>query len=82
MVGGTEHDGDDRLPVRRAPTGDEMVDALADMRSTLVPDAKMTEARWKNVIDIYRELGIITAPIPPTDGTIWTNKYLVDIPKS
>lgn len=54
--------------------------SVDQMRSSYGAGAPMTEQMWKNPIEVYVFSGAIKQPLPTAEGTLWTNRYLVNIP--
>ncbi len=60
----------------------EIVDqVMAENRGAFAMDARMTESGWKNAVEVHLASGAIKTNVPTQEGVIWTNKYLVDVPK-
>lgn len=56
--------------------------AIDQLKNTFAPDGRMNADLWKGPIEAFLFSGAIKqAPASTAEGTIWTNKYLVNVPK-
>ena len=54
--------------------------ALDNIKNTYGQNGRMAEPMWKNVADALLFAGTIKSVPPVSEGTLWTNRYLVNIP--
>lgn len=61
----------------------EVMSASVDaIKPAISKDGLMTEAQWKNVVDILVASGALKSPLDYKEGAFWTNRFIKDIPGS
>lgn len=50
--------------------------ALARDRANYPRDGRMTEQMWVNNIGVATAMGMVSAPVPTAEDTIWTNRFV------
>ena len=56
--------------------------AMDNLKPAFPPDGRMTPEQWKNAADAALEAEVVKTLPNSAEGGVWTNKYLVNIPKS